>query len=121
MVFEAPGRSNVHVWSSRAVVKPRRPRSLHTTHFTLHTTHYTLHCTLHITHCNCTLHTTQQQTTHNNTQTQVEGLAKVGHTTKALTLAKVGVAKVGHDRSVFLKPRFNGKEAVGPRHFFPVS
>ena len=26
MVFEAPGRSNVHVWSSRAVVcEPRRP------------------------------------------------------------------------------------------------
>ncbi len=26
MVFEAPGRSNVHVWSSRVVVcEPRRP------------------------------------------------------------------------------------------------
>ena len=29
-----------------------------------------------------------------------QSLAKVGHTTKTLTLVKVGLAKVGHDRSI---------------------
>ena len=97
VVFEAPGRSNVHVWNSRAVVKPRRPRSLHTTHFTLRTTHYTLHCTLHT--ASCTLHTTQQQTTHNNTQTQVEGLAKESRFGQSRPSKCFPLAKVQRQRS----------------------
>ena len=54
VVFEAPGRSNVHVWSSRAVVcEPRRPglvgllapQLVHGSvqHNTQHTTHNTQH------------------------------------------------------------------------------
>ena len=50
-------------------VKPRRPRSLNTTHFTLHTalcTLHTVHCTLH------TAHTTSHTTSHHITSYRIQ-------------------------------------------------
>ena len=64
------------------------------------------------THTNTHKHTQTHTNTHKHTQTQVEVgfgqsrfwpksvLAKVGHTTETLTLAKVGLAKVGHDPKI---------------------
>ena len=104
VVFEAPGRSNVRVWSSlvekgaKFWAVPGEGRSKQTLKPTPTHEMKQYPC-----HSDNTQHNTTQHKSNSIWPKSVRPksvLAKVGHTTETLTLAKVGLAKVGQPKQL---------------------